>query len=70
MLSDENLPDSVKALLSYMHTPFLKLAFGDPGFERPEHPARVLLNSLAEAGTRFVGNDGSVQYDMYQKLRM
>lgn len=70
MLSDENLPDSVKALLSYMHTPFLKLAFGDPGFfERPEHPARVLLNSLAEAGTRFVGNDGSVQYDMYQKIK-
>lgn len=70
MLSDENLPDSVKALLSYMHTPFLKLAFSDPGFfERPEHPARVLLNSLAEAGTRFVGNDGSVQYDMYQKIK-
>ncbi len=70
MLGDENLPDSVKALLSYMHTPFLKLAFNDPDFfEKPEHPARILLNSLAEAGSRFIGNDGSVQFDMYQKIK-
>lgn len=70
MLKDENLPDSIKALLSYMHTPFLKLAFIDPGFfEQPEHPARMLLNSLAEAGTRWVGNDGTVQHDMYNKIK-
>ena len=70
MLKDENLPASVKALLSYMHTPFLKLAFTDPGFfEQSEHPARMLLNSLAEAGTRWVGNDGTVQYDMYNKIK-
>lgn len=70
MLKDENLPDSVKALLSYMHTPFLKLAFIDPGFfEQPEHPARMLINSLAEAGIRWVGNDGTVQHDMYNKIK-
>lgn len=70
MLKDENLPDSIKALLSYMHTPFLKLAFIDPGFfEQPEHPARMLINSLAEAGIRWVGNDGSVQHDMYNKIK-
>jgi hypothetical protein len=70
MLKDENVPDSVKALLSYMHTPFLKLAFIDPGFfEQPEHPARMLLNSLAEAGIRWVGNDGTVQHDMYNKIK-
>jgi PIN domain nuclease of toxin-antitoxin system len=70
MLKDENLPDSVKALLSYMHTPFLKLAFIDPGFfEQPEHPARMLLNSLAEAGVRWVGNDGTVQHDIYEKIK-
>ena len=41
MLSDEHLPDSVKALLSYLHTPFLKIAFIDKDFfEQPEHPAR------------------------------
>ncbi len=70
MLKDENLPDSVKALLSYMHTPFLKLAFIDPGFfEQSEHPARMLLNSLAEAGIRWVGTDGTVQHDMYNKIK-
>ena len=70
MLKDESLPDSIKALLSYLHTPFLKLAFIDPGFfEQPEHPARLLLNSLAEAGARWVGNNGEAQHDMYAKIK-
>ena len=70
MLSDDHLPDSIKALLSYLHTPFLKIAFIDKGFfEQPEHPARVLLNSLAEAGVRWVGNDGSEQHDIYTKIK-
>lgn len=69
MLSDENLPVSVKAVLSYLHTPFLKLAFMDPGFfEQSEHPARLLLNNLADAGSRWVGNDGTDQYDMFAKI--
>ncbi|WP_347331763.1 DUF1631 family protein [Marinimicrobium locisalis] len=70
MLFDDNLPDSVKALLSYLHTPFLKLAFIDTDFfEQTNHPARVLLNSLAEAGARWVSNDGTCQYDMYNKIK-
>lgn len=70
MLSDDHLPDSVKALLSYLHTPFLKIAFLDKDFfEQPEHPARVLLNSLAEAGVRWVSNDGSDQYDIFSKIK-
>ena len=53
-----------------MHTPFLKIAFIDPGFfEKPDHPARLLLNSLAEAGSRWVGNDGTQQYDIYEKIK-
>ena len=70
MLSDDHLPDSIKALLSYLHTPFLKMAFIDKDFfEQTDHPARVLLNSLAEAGSRWVGNDGVSQYDMYNKIK-
>ncbi len=70
MLSDDHLPDSVKALLSYLHTPFLKIAFIDKDFfEQPEHPARVLLNSMAEAGVRWVSNEGSDQYDIYTKIK-
>lgn len=71
MLSDEHLPDSVKALLSYLHTPFLKIAFIDKDFfEQPEHPARVLLNSLAEAGVRWVSNDGSDQFEIFNKIKV
>jgi len=70
MLSDDNLPDSVKALLSYLHTPFLKIAFIDKSFfEQTEHPARLLLNSMAEAGVKWVSNDGSSQYDIYEKVK-
>jgi len=71
MLSDEHLPDSVKALLSYLHTPFLKIAFIDKNFfEQPEHPARVLLNSLAESGVRWVSNDGSDQFEIFNKIKV
>ena len=70
MLSDDNLPDSVKALLSYLHTPFLKLAFIDKDFfEETEHPARLLLNNMAEAGTQWVSNDGTSQYEIYPKIK-
>ncbi|GAB1264450.1 DUF1631 domain-containing protein [Aurantivibrio infirmus] len=70
MLSDDNLPDSIKAILSYLHTPFLKVAFVDPSFfEKTEHPARLLLNSLAEAGVKWVSNDGSSQYEIYTKIK-
>lgn len=70
MLDDENIPDSIKAVLSYLHTPFLKIAFIDPHFfEREEHPARVLLNTLADAGARWVANDGSSQFDIYNRIK-
>lgn len=70
ILTDESLPDSVKTLLSHLHTPFLKLAFIDTQFfEKPEHPARLLLDSLAEASANWVNNDGTAQYDMYNEIK-
>jgi len=70
MLADDNLPDAIKTLLSHLHTPYLKLAFVDHDFfEQSEHPARLLLNSMAEAGSRWVSNDGSSQYDIYDKIK-
>jgi hypothetical protein len=69
ILIDESLPDSIKTLLSHLHTPFLKLAFIDTQFfEKPEHPARLLLDSLAEAGANYVNNDGSALYDMFDEI--
>jgi len=70
ILNDEQIPDCVKALLSYLHTPFLKLAFSEADFFRhQEHPARLLLNAMAEAGSQWVSNDGSCQFDMLEQVR-
>lgn len=70
MLGDRQLPDAVKAVLSYLHTPYLKAAFIDRAlFESPEHPSRQLLNSLAEAGTRWVNSDGDSQFKVFPKIK-
>lgn len=70
ILTDENLPDSIKTLLSHLHTPFLKLAFLDADFfEDKEHKSRMLLDSLAEAGASWVHHDGTAQYDMYNEIK-
>ncbi len=52
ILDDPQIPDSAKALLSYLHTPYLKLALLDRRFFfKRRHPARRLLNLLTQAGT-------------------
>ncbi len=71
VLNDDNLPDSVKALLSYLHTPYLKLALLDRElFNQPAHPARQLLNSLVAAGERWVEPDGKHRNDVYQHMKL
>lgn len=58
MLDDPNLHDSVKSLLSHLHTPYLKLALLDKTFlDNYQHSARLLLNVLAEIGSRWVKED-------------
>jgi len=60
MLQDESLPAIVKALLSNLQTPYIKIALKDKGlFTFDYHPARRLLNKLVEGGCRFVSeNEG------------
>ena len=71
MLNDEQLPDSVKALLSYLHTPFLKVALMDKAFfNSPQHPARQLLNGLVAAGERWVEPEGKHKSDVYQQMKV
>lgn len=58
MLQDEALPNIVKALLSRLHTPFLKVAIIDRQlFTEKHHPGRRLLDVMAEAGARWVTED-------------
>ena len=70
MLGDEMLPDAVKAVLSYLYTPFLKIALLAPDFfEQPTHPARQLLNILVDSGHRWVDADGNSQFNMLVKIK-
>ncbi len=70
ILGDKHQADTVKSLLNYLHTPFLKLAFADPAFfEQTQHPARLLLKKMAEAGKRWVRNDGTAQFGIYLKIK-
>ncbi len=60
ILDDQTLPDAVKALLSHLHTPFLKIALLDKKFfVRAQHPARRLLNAMSQAGSLCSGAEGS-----------
>lgn len=56
ILDDDNLTDSCKATLSHLHTPYLKVALQDKAlFTQHQHPARRLLNSMAQAGVLYGG---------------
>ncbi|WP_455217647.1 DUF1631 family protein, partial [Kaarinaea lacus] len=51
ILDDPNLPDSARALIGRLQIPMLKVAILDKSFfASKNHPARKLLNRLAEAG--------------------
>ena len=70
MLSEESLQDGVKTILSYLHTPYLKIAFMDPDFfEHSEHPARLLLNALVEAGSKWVDETKKSDFGVYDKIK-
>lgn len=55
MLNDPVLPNVAKALLSHLHTPYLKVALIDRRLlVDAQHPARRLLDQMVEAGSLWV----------------
>lgn len=61
ILDDENLPDICKTALSHLHTPYLKVALQDKElFTQHHHPARRLLNTMAQAGVLY-GSEGDTR---------
>jgi hypothetical protein len=69
ILNDEVLPNAVKALLSRLHTPYLKIAVLDKRmFSSEKHPARRLLNTMAEAGAKWVSQD-HLQAGIYPQMQ-
>jgi len=69
ILEDRNLPDAVKALIARLQIPVVKVAILDKAFfARRSHPARVLLNSLAQAGIGLDGVDSTSQNPTFKKI--
>jgi hypothetical protein len=63
-----DLPDGIKALLARLQIPVLKAAMLDGAFfAKKSHPARVLVNALAQAG---LGWSSTMGYDdpLYRKI--
>lgn len=55
MLNDPVLPNLAKALLSHLHTPYLKVALIDRRLlVDARHPARRLLDQMVEAGSLWI----------------
>lgn len=51
VLKESDLCAPIKALLSHLHTPYLKLAMREPDLlTNPGHPARQLLDEMVRAG--------------------
>ncbi|RJG11964.1 DUF1631 domain-containing protein [Pseudomonas cavernicola] len=56
ILDDDNLPENCKTALSHLHTPYLKVALQDKAlFTQHHHPARRLLDAMAQAGALYGG---------------
>jgi len=69
MLNDGRLSNTVKALFSHLHTPYLKLGVRDRAFlTRREHPARRLFDNMIEAGSRWV-DESDLTLGIYPKLQ-
>jgi len=68
VFEDKAIPDSVKALLAKLQIPVLKVAIMDKSFfSLKTHPARRLLDVLAEASVCFAGQ-ASKEDPLYQQI--
>ena len=69
MLNDLVLPNSAKALLSHLHTPYLKVGLIDRRMlVDNRHPARHLLDQMIEAGSLWV-EEGNPNRGIFPAMR-
>lgn len=67
---DATVPIPIKELIGRTQITVLKIALQDPGFfDSDEHPARVLLNTLAIAGISWTETDEVADDPMYIKMQ-
>lgn len=69
ILEDTNLPDAMKALLSRLQIPMLKVAIMDRQFfSSKQHPARRLLNLLAKSAVGWVDDGDRAETSFYGRV--
>jgi hypothetical protein len=69
MLDDRNLPDSLKALIGRLQIPLVKVAVLDKSFfSRSSHPARRLLNEIANAAMGWGTCDDHERDSLYVRI--
>lgn len=69
ILDDRNVPDALKTLIGRLQIPMLKVAVLDKSFfSRSTHPARRLLNEIAEAAMGWSDCDGAERDSLYVRI--
>jgi hypothetical protein len=73
VLDEEGLANIAKALISHLHTPYLKIAILDHTFLTDEtHTARKLLNLMIDAGKRWIDEEDlrrGIYYPMQELVK-
>ena len=68
IIEDASLSDASKTILSNLHSLYLQVALQDKSlFTRHQHPARKLLNGMAQAGVMYCG--ASEENALQQKMK-
>ncbi|MBV1922001.1 MAG: DUF1631 domain-containing protein [Pseudomonadales bacterium] len=71
VLDDQNLPVTVQALIGRLQIPILKVALKDKTFfENTNHPARLLINKLAESTVGLNNEDKEKQDILYSLIQL
>ncbi|MFT7235401.1 MAG: hypothetical protein ACI9QV_000978 [Methylophagaceae bacterium] len=69
ILEDKNIPLPMRGLLARLQIPMLKIAIADKGFfHHKNHPARRLLNNLAQAATGWTQTKNYEQEPLYKHI--
>ncbi len=69
MLDDPVLPNSAKALLCHLHTPYLKAAILDTNtLTSEDHPTQQLMNLMIRVGSQWI-DEMNLDFGIYAHLR-
>lgn len=69
ILEDKNIPLPMRGLLARLQIPMLKIAITDKGFfQHKNHPARRLLNNLAQTATGWTQTKNYEQDPLYKHI--